>query len=187
MRPLATASMGVCIAHYKTPLRAVLQTARNMEKKAKEVDGKNAFAIAVQKRSGEIIETTFKWFDERQTAKDGTISALKNLVNKLREAKQKQDEGFSDTFVYKLREEFNRLYGDDKIDVDDPILKTEIKRLLSRSCQMKNRTDEDKKNKKQRIDELAKDLCHIYYDSGSLNNFSSFLETAVFLARETSV
>lgn len=185
MGPHATASMGVCIAHYKTPLRVVLQTAREMEQKAKEIEGKNAFAIAIMKRSGETVKTISKWFDEQQPAREGTVSVLKDMVEELIKGKQKQDEGFSDTFVYKLSEEFKRLCGSDKTHINDPIVKTEIKRLLSRSCQMKNRNDDDKKRKKQRVGELANTLYQVYLEAENIKRFISFLETAVFLARET--
>ncbi|MCF6158366.1 MAG: type III-B CRISPR-associated protein Cas10/Cmr2 [wastewater metagenome] len=187
MGPLATASMGVCIAHYKMPLRVVVQTAREMEQKAKGIEGKNAFAIAVMKRSGETVETISKWFDKQQPVGEGIISVLQDIVEELIKGKQKQDEGFSDTFVCKLREEFNRLCGGAKAKIDDQIVKTEIKRLLLRSCQMKNRTDEDKKRKKQRVEKLASDLYQVFLEAENIKNFISFLETAVFLAREVSV
>lgn len=187
MGPSATASMGVCIAHYKMPLRVVLQTARKMEQKAKEMEGKNAFAITILKRSGETVETIFRWFDKKPSIMEGTISVLKDMVNELIKGKQKQDEGFSDTFVYKLSDEIKRPYIIDKANIDDPIVKTEIKRLLSRSCQMKGGTDEDKERKKQRVGEVANTLYQIYLESKNINNFLSFLETAVFLARETSI
>jgi len=62
LKPLSF-SAGVCIAHYKEPLSIVLQTARNMQDKAKETfeqKGKDAFAITVIKGSGEIVETIWK-------------------------------------------------------------------------------------------------------------------------------
>lgn len=57
----STASAGVCIAHCKVPLGAVLSRARAMEQKAKSVEGKNALGIALLKRSGNISQTVFKW------------------------------------------------------------------------------------------------------------------------------
>jgi CRISPR-associated protein Cmr2 len=58
-----TFSMGIVIAHYKTPLSIVLQTARNMEKLAKRKEGgnRNAFAIAALKHSGENHQAYFNW------------------------------------------------------------------------------------------------------------------------------
>ncbi len=63
----SSASCGICISHYKTPLSETLRWARTIEKEAKKIDGKNAFAIAVLKRSGEIRETAFKWEYDRKS------------------------------------------------------------------------------------------------------------------------
>lgn len=179
----ATASMGVCIAHYKTPLGVVLNTARKMEQQAKEVSGKNAFAISLLKHSGEITETRFKWwYPEGDNAEEGTISVMKRLVNEFKKGKKEQNKGFSDKFVCNLREEFRQRFVDkeDKITVRDGIIKTEIKRFLSKSYQ-------GPKEEKQVIDELAKSLFGIYCDAGSFRNFISFLETALFLGRKSSL
>jgi len=62
-----TFSAGVAIGHYKTPLSEVLSWAKQMEKTAKSVektdksDKKDAFSIAVLKKSGEIHYTTWRW------------------------------------------------------------------------------------------------------------------------------
>lgn len=181
MGPKATASMGICVAHYKTPLAIVLDTARRMEKKAKKISGKNVFAISLLKHSGNIVETAFKWYGDKAVAKEGTVSILKRLVENFKNRE------FSDKFVYNLQEEFNRLVSEDNKTIDDLIIKTEIKRLLSRSCQMKSESEEGKKLKKQAIETLADSLYQIYIDSANFKNFISFLETAVFLARESVV
>jgi len=99
----ATASMGVCIAHYKTPLGEVLKQARFMEKRAKDTEkNKDALAIALLKHSGEIIETVFKW-KYSWTPAEGTAGFLQQLVDVL----SRQE--FSDKFAYILRNEFSRL------------------------------------------------------------------------------
>ena len=71
-----TFSAGVVLAHVKTPLHVALSWAREMEKKAKNIDTgkhnpdqnstKNAFAIAVLKRSGEIHECIYRWYEHAQ-------------------------------------------------------------------------------------------------------------------------
>jgi len=48
----ATASMGAVVAHHKTPLARVLAVLRDAERAAKNIDGKDAFALALMKRSG---------------------------------------------------------------------------------------------------------------------------------------
>ncbi|MCR4429797.1 MAG: hypothetical protein NUV45_02120 [Tepidanaerobacteraceae bacterium] len=57
----STFSAGVAIARLKTPISEVLKWARKMEKEAKEINdwGKDAFGIAVLKRSGESIEPEY--------------------------------------------------------------------------------------------------------------------------------
>lgn len=52
----ATLSAGLAIVHYMHPLGEALALAREAEKKAKNLDGKNALAVALDKRSA---ETTF--------------------------------------------------------------------------------------------------------------------------------
>jgi len=188
MGPEATASMGVCIAHYKTPLAVVLSTAREMEKKAKEIPGKDAFAISTLKHSGEVTEASFKWrCGDDAVKEEGTISTLKRLVDELKKGKKREDEGFSDKFIYNLNEEFKRLAVKDRLTIWDGIIKAEIKRLLSRSCQMKGRTDDEKRKKKRTIEELAEGLFQTYIDSKSFKNFASLLNIAVFLTRESAI
>ena len=52
MGPEATASMGAVVAHHKTPLARTLAALRAAEHQAKEQGGRNAFALALMKRSG---------------------------------------------------------------------------------------------------------------------------------------
>ena len=56
----STLSAGLVIAHHLTPLADVLEMARDAEKKAKEVKGKNGLAILSSKRSGEDKQITGK-------------------------------------------------------------------------------------------------------------------------------
>lgn len=57
----ATASCGVVIAHHQAPLGAVLRELREAEQRAKNEGGRDAFSIAVIKRSGGAIHLTAKW------------------------------------------------------------------------------------------------------------------------------
>ena len=58
-----TFSAGIAIAHFKSPpLYEVLKWARRMEQAAKDIDsGKDAFGLAVIKRSGEVNSSIYKW------------------------------------------------------------------------------------------------------------------------------
>ncbi len=115
----SSASCGICISHYKTPLSETLRWARKMEKEAaKKIDGKNAFAIAVLKRSGEIRKTAFKWeYDGKST-----IQIMEELVQSLKQE-------FSSTFIKNLSAEFGQFMTDSWQSECEPLIKTEMKRL----------------------------------------------------------
>ena len=82
----ATASCGAVIAHYKTPLKLVLDKAREMEKKAKNIDEKkDAFGIALMKHSGQVKEALCKWkYDDIDV-----LEALVDFADKLEEKEDK--------------------------------------------------------------------------------------------------
>lgn len=187
MGPTATASMGVCIAHYKAPLNIVLNTVREMEKEGKAIDeDKNAFAIKILKNSGESVKTVFKWLYDNILEPEGTIAILKKLKKEFGIGKRNKKDGFSDTFVHALKDEFEKFH-DTETRIGDPIIETEIRRLLARSCMMRPKTTQDRKEKSERIEALKKDLYEIYLQSNEFSNFLSFLNTAVFLTRETTI
>ncbi|MGI5992800.1 MAG: type III-B CRISPR-associated protein Cas10/Cmr2 [Methanosarcina sp.] len=182
----STASCGVCIAHYKTPLQEVLTWARKMEHEAKSIDDddkKDAFAIAVLKRSGETHKTVFKWKYETLD----TIEVLVELVNLLKPPNSSENPYFSDSFVKKLNEEFNLLMDENGNYSEFKLLKTEIKRLISRSCMMFKKAGENEtefcSRKEQIIENITEKLCALARESKSLENFLSLLNTAVFIER----
>ncbi len=182
----STASCGVCIAHYKTPLQEVLSWARKMEHEAKSIDAndkKDAFAIAVLKRSGETHKTVFKWKYETLD----TIEVLVELINLLRSPNSSGNPSFSDSFVKKLNEEFNLLMDENGNYSEFKLLKTEIKRLISRSCMMVKKTGETETDfytrKEQTIEDITEKLYALARESKSLENFLSLLNTAVFIER----
>ena len=61
--PAADASVGIAIAHFKSPLQDVVRAAQAAEKRAKNPKGLNRASVAVTlfKRSGETIEWGCKW------------------------------------------------------------------------------------------------------------------------------
>jgi CRISPR-associated protein Cmr2 len=116
-------SAGIAIAHYKTPLGEVMNYARNMEKKAKERDGKNAFGIVVMKHSGEILETVLPW----QSVKEQEIwntSLLRDIHEKLKD-------GVSAAFIKNLNEELH--IWDENPEGFRPQSEYEIRRLILRA------------------------------------------------------
>ena len=64
-----TLSAGLAISHHIEPMSDALNLARNAEKKAKAIEGKNALAITVATRGGAPRTITGKWgeLDERLT------------------------------------------------------------------------------------------------------------------------
>jgi hypothetical protein len=54
-------SVGIAIAHFKSPLQDVVRAAQAAERRAKNDLGRSAVAVTLVKRSGEIIEWGCKW------------------------------------------------------------------------------------------------------------------------------
>lgn len=59
--PSADCSVGIAIAHFKSPLQDVVRAAQRAEKRAKSQLGRAAVAVSLFKRSGEITEWGTKW------------------------------------------------------------------------------------------------------------------------------
>ena len=59
--PNANCSVGIAIAHFKSPLQDVVRAAQAAEKRAKNQLGRAAVAISLFKRSGEIAEWGCQW------------------------------------------------------------------------------------------------------------------------------
>jgi CRISPR-associated protein Cmr2 len=59
--PDATLSAGLAIVHYIDSMSAALEVARDAEKIAKRLPGKNALAVALDKRSGETTVVCDRW------------------------------------------------------------------------------------------------------------------------------
>ena len=83
--------------------------------------------------------------------------------------------------------EFRRLMDEKGKYKEEDIVKTEMKRLVERSCMMKRGEGETKrdfkKKKKQAIADLTEELDRLYTNSKSLDNFLSSLEIADFIKR----
>ncbi|MEN8129525.1 MAG: hypothetical protein ABFS45_04890, partial [Pseudomonadota bacterium] len=63
----ATASAGAVVAHHSAPLGMVVRRLREAEQRAKNLGGRNAFALTIIKRSGGAVELTAPWFrDDRK-------------------------------------------------------------------------------------------------------------------------
>lgn len=90
-----TLSVGIAIVHHLNSLRDALELARNAEKRAKDIDGKNALAITISKRSGEDYQIAGAWGDldnileqliplcRIDAIPDGTAYELRDLAQRL--------------------------------------------------------------------------------------------------------
>ncbi len=90
-----TLSVGIAVVHHLEPLEDALDLVRKAEKAAKSVDGKNALAVVVDKRSGasriakgtwgtldERLQTFIKWHRENAIP-DGAAYELRDLAIRL--------------------------------------------------------------------------------------------------------
>ncbi|MDE3840932.1 type III-B CRISPR-associated protein Cas10/Cmr2 [Bacillus methanolicus] len=127
----ATASIGLVIGHKKTPLQSLLNIVRQLEKKAKGYENpqskvkKNALALAVHTRSGEISEAIMPW----EIGSSRTVELLLDFISLLQN-------DLSSTFIYHFsnaffpllyeNEEFRKLKNHEMVQV-------ELRRLLKRS------------------------------------------------------
>jgi hypothetical protein len=59
--PAAEVSVGLAIAHFKSPLQDVVRAAQASEKRAKNALGRAAVSLRLMKRSGEILDWGSKW------------------------------------------------------------------------------------------------------------------------------
>ncbi|AFM05736.1 CRISPR-associated protein, Cmr2 family [Bernardetia litoralis DSM 6794] len=183
-------SAGVVIAHYKMPLGNVLEWAKNMEHEAKDFnldeDIKDCFAIAVLKKSGEVIQTSSKWKDSNGNYLTTNISAL---YNELEKGKNKENlEGFSSTFIKSINRElylFDSYQDRSDVNVDlKNILDCEMPRLMKRSCLIN-----DKESKNKSVKELYEVLDNFYWSnsamaSKAMPNFLNMLSVSDFLTRK---
>ncbi|GIX42793.1 MAG: hypothetical protein KatS3mg129_2526 [Leptospiraceae bacterium] len=176
----ATGSMGVAIAHYKTPLQLVISKAQKMEKEAKN-NGRNCFGICLMKRSGEEREIVYPWKKEYNTKKADieffdVIDILKEIRNTF---KEDQDYYISRSFIYKLSKEFeiffnNKIENNQEIHLKEIFIK-ELERQLKRSFYTK---EDNKKNEDAFLDKTLKNLLNLIEVKENIK-ISDFIQTLV--------
>jgi CRISPR-associated protein Cmr2 len=183
---VSTVSAGIAIAHYKTPLQEVLKWARNMEKKeAKEKGGRDAFAIAVLKHSGEIHKTVWKWdlnSDGENSEHINSLDILKKLHRMLK------NEELSNTFIKALNIEFLKMMDKKGKWQEKKLIETELMRLFLRSLnKISNETEVEFKKRKNDIKNIFIPKLNLMFSNRkTLNNFLQFLNIADFLGRKVT-
>jgi len=171
-----TISAGIAIAHYKIPLKTVLDWARTMEKEAKE-KSRDSFAIAVLKHSGEIHKTVWKWYDSGKSNVDRIEKILHKLIKKK----------FSANFIHALEEEFRKLSSEENILVYKKQFQAELKRLIAKSILLQNNSDsvQNIAKQKEREKEELYNLCNKLFLKAfeDTENYFSLMKIVDFIAR----
>ncbi|MEO0293607.1 MAG: type III-B CRISPR-associated protein Cas10/Cmr2 [candidate division WOR-3 bacterium] len=182
MGPESTASMGVVIAHYKTPLQIVIGKVFEMEKKAKK-ECRNRFAICLMKRSGEERIATAQWkYDDKDT-----IETLNEIAKSFDENNEK---GYiSKSFIQKFALEFAHLKDKEGFFIGTgDIINKEILRLLDRSYNFPKEQKISERDKKKIKNEFIKDLFTHLSDlfwnlEENIDCFINFCTIATFIHR----
>lgn len=177
-----TFSAGVCIAHYKSPLSAVVAETRRMEKKAKEFrDSKDSIAITVMKRSGDINCSVFGW-----RCNDSTVDGDRYVIDDIKAISIKLKKSFSDKF---LRNIVQTIYDIAEPDVSMDDIREEILadafRFTERACLIEDdsRTDEITQMKEY-IRSLYNAFAGFESSENLPVNFAHALLLAEFIRRE---
>jgi len=166
----ATCSMGVVIAHYKEPLKIVIDKVFEMNEKAKKA-GRNRFAICLLKHSGEERAGVAEWKIDNELTTT-ILKKLQDWMNKNREEKRY----ISDGFIQKFKMGFLKLK---ETSFSEGIINTELKRLVTRAY------NGPKEEKKRFIEEFVKNAEILFWRTGGdIDNFTNLLEIASFMNKE---
>lgn len=177
-------SAGMSISHYKITLSNSIIWAKKMEKEAKKINGKNGFAIALLKRSGDGKVVKFRW-QENESDEFTIINEIKSVIDNLKNGY------FSNSFIYGLGKIMNKLPKKyetvEDIETVDAAIKTEIYRLVKRSFNIEKFKEKDK----VKIDEMTNLLVNIFNksriekeDQNPKDNFMDLLYILSFLVEE---
>lgn len=131
-----TLSVGLAVVHHLSLLQDALDTARRAEKQAKSFPRKNALALVIQKRSGDIYSIVGQWSHNPQK-KAGLDAYLQEFIGYF------QRDLLPHGAAYELRTSLQRLEASSSLTTDreeraaleqafQPIQYTEAKRILTR-------------------------------------------------------
>ncbi|WP_263835153.1 type III-B CRISPR-associated protein Cas10/Cmr2 [Salinibacter sp.] len=182
--PDATASVGLALAHYKTPLGEVLRAAHGMEERAKDADEqKDKLAVAILKRSGERNDGLVPFRDPMVQEKRGPVGILQDLIQALKDPAL----DLSPQFIRTLQEEIRPLLteggevGDSFTPEDaETLVESELARLLRRALD----TD-DPERADAFVGDMSSRLARVRDATGSTGYFLNMLDIVLFLHRKT--
>ncbi len=174
----ATASCGAVIVHHKAPLTRAIRQLRVQEKKAK-TSGRDAFSIAVMKRSGGTTTFTSPWFqcDEKgeykklQDSPAGALLRMRGLI---------ADGSLSRRAIYLVRDWLRQLparsYLKEKQQYHSLLRKNIVYQFLQQS--------EGKKTDRDWLDKAARGLVDSAFETDDPSAYlDQILIAAEFLAR----
>ncbi|MCX7988420.1 MAG: type III-B CRISPR-associated protein Cas10/Cmr2, partial [Thermodesulfovibrio sp.] len=181
MGPNATASMGIVIAHYKTPLQIVIRKVFEMGKMAKE-NGKDSFAICLMRRSGEERIAVAKWNYDRDGSIEDTINILKEIV---RAFDEENESGYiAKGFIKKINESLSNLKNNGIFFAAEGIFNSELSRLLDRSFNQPKGRKVEKEKRKEFINDVSDKMKKLFSDTGgNLDNFINFCIILTFILK----
>ncbi|WP_353686782.1 type III-B CRISPR-associated protein Cas10/Cmr2 [Thermodesulfovibrio sp. 3462-1] len=165
----ATCSMGVVIAHYKEPLKIVIDKVFEMKKEAKKEE-KNKFAILLMKRSGEERIGIAEWLI------DGNLTT--EILKTLKDCMNRENKNYiSDGFIQKLKQEFAKIKEKEgSFGLTGEIFNTELKRLLTRAY------NGESKSRKEIVEKFYNKAKLLFWRTGEdIDNFTNLLEIASFM------
>ena len=178
----ATASMGVVIAHYKEPLKIVINKVFEMGKKAKANSGKDSFSILLMKKSGEMRVTTYKWKYVGSSTSD-TLQTI-DVIKRARDAMYDENERYiSHRFIQRLKREFIRLKDEEgHLVSSEEVFNNELHRLISRAYNYRGGGEDREDERRRFIEDFYANIRELFWRSGgNLDNFTNLLEIASFL------
>jgi CRISPR-associated protein Cmr2 len=124
-----TVCIGAVIAHHQQGLLSVLGEAQAALKRAKKLDGKNAFCLSIMKRSGGTTRTQAHWTYGKESARFDVIKLVEQLIEHERAGR------LSDRWWRQLAAEawgFRHVHARGGVTVDLELVFPEIERLVTR-------------------------------------------------------
>ncbi|MCS7202296.1 MAG: type III-B CRISPR-associated protein Cas10/Cmr2 [Dictyoglomus sp.] len=179
MGPEATASMGVVIAHYKTPLQEVIKKVFEMKKIAKG-DYKKKFSICLMRRSGEERIAKAEWIYKDEDIKE-TLEILKILGKAFDERNEK---GYiAKSFIQKFASEFINLKKDEgQFNASATIFNIELLRLIKRSYNSPKGKKINKEEKQEFLNNIYESMKNLFWiTGGNIDNFINFCVITAFI------
>ena len=147
-----TLSVGIAVIHHLQPLREALKLARDAEKSAKHVEGKDALAITMSKRSGSDLTIRGQW--------EGFYSNVEKLLGFCRE------DAIPEGTAFELRDLSLRLTeqtgGADAATLQE-IIKAEAKRILNRQLSFW-RSNQTRADNKEALERMHQEIVNILSD-----------------------